>query len=63
MSDYAKNIVVGFARMDGKTIGFVGNQPKVASGNTLLNFRKFCYLLIGTYFYKLLINFFLSTIA
>ncbi|XP_071949379.1 propionyl-CoA carboxylase beta chain, mitochondrial-like [Antedon mediterranea] len=32
MPDYAKNIVVGFARMNGRTVGIVGNQPKVASG-------------------------------
>ncbi|KAL0593092.1 LOW QUALITY PROTEIN: Propionyl-CoA carboxylase beta chain, mitochondrial [Plecturocebus cupreus] len=28
MPTYAKNIVVGFARMNGKTVGIVGNQPK-----------------------------------
>ena len=27
MKDYAKNIIVGFARMEGKTVGIVGNQP------------------------------------
>lgn len=32
MPDYAKNIVVGFARMNGRTVGIVGNQPKVAAG-------------------------------
>lgn len=32
MPTYAKNIVVGFARMNGRTVGIVGNQPKVASG-------------------------------
>ena len=32
MPTYAKNIVVGFARMKGRTVGIVGNQPKVASG-------------------------------
>lgn len=32
MPNYAKNIVVGFARMNGRTVGIVGNQPKVASG-------------------------------
>ncbi len=37
MPDYAKNIVVGFSRMNGQTVGFVGNQPKVASG-------KCCFL-------------------
>ncbi|CBY24437.1 unnamed protein product [Oikopleura dioica] len=30
--DFAKNIVVGFARMDGRTVGIVANQPKVAAG-------------------------------
>lgn len=34
MPNYAKNIVVGFARMNGRTVGIVGNQPKVASGRT-----------------------------
>ncbi|HVL48126.1 MAG TPA: acyl-CoA carboxylase subunit beta [Candidatus Thermoplasmatota archaeon] len=29
---YAKNIVVGFARLGGKSIGVVGNQPKVLAG-------------------------------
>ena len=32
MPNYAKNIVIGFSRMNGRTVGFVGNQPKVASG-------------------------------
>ena len=36
MPDYARNIVVGFARMDGRTVGVVGNQPKVAAGRILL---------------------------
>ena len=31
-ADYAQNIVVGFARLDGHTIGVVGNQPKVLAG-------------------------------
>jgi propionyl-CoA carboxylase beta chain len=31
-SDYAKNIVIGFARMDGHTIGIVANQPLVLAG-------------------------------
>lgn len=30
--DFAKNIVVGFARLDGKTIGVVANQPAVMAG-------------------------------
>jgi propionyl-CoA carboxylase beta chain len=32
MPKYAGNIVTGFARMDGRTVGVVGNQPNVASG-------------------------------
>ncbi|XP_063717224.1 propionyl-CoA carboxylase beta chain, mitochondrial-like [Symsagittifera roscoffensis] len=32
MPDYAQNIVVGFGRYNGRTVGIVGNQPKVASG-------------------------------
>ncbi len=30
--DYAKNIIVGFARMDGHTVGIVANQPLVLAG-------------------------------
>jgi len=30
--NYAKNIVVGFARMNGKSIGIVANQPNVMAG-------------------------------
>jgi len=30
--DYAKNIVVGFARMEGATVGIVANQPMVLAG-------------------------------
>lgn len=29
---FAQNIVVGFARLDGYTVGVVGNQPKVLAG-------------------------------
>lgn len=29
---YAQNIITGFGRMDGKTIGVVGNQPNVLAG-------------------------------
>lgn len=29
---YAKNIITGFARLNGKTIGIVANQPKVLAG-------------------------------
>jgi len=31
-ADYAKNVIVGFARMDGETIGIVANQPQVLAG-------------------------------
>jgi propionyl-CoA carboxylase beta chain len=30
--EYAKNIVIGFARMDGGTVGIVANQPLVLAG-------------------------------
>ncbi|KAL4219900.1 hypothetical protein ACF0H5_020312 [Mactra antiquata] len=49
MPNYAKNIVVGFARMNGRTVGMVGNQPKVAAGCLDINasvkgarFVRFC---------------------
>src|SRR5262249_38689509 len=29
---WAMNIVIGFARMDGMSIGIIGNQPKVLAG-------------------------------
>jgi len=32
MELYAQNIVIGFARMNGETCGFVANQPKVLAG-------------------------------
>lgn len=35
MPNYAKNIVIGFARMNGRTVGIVGNQPKAAAGQPL----------------------------
>ncbi|KAJ1962258.1 hypothetical protein IWQ62_003589 [Dispira parvispora] len=49
MPDYARNIIVGFSRMDGKTVGVVGNQPLVSSGVLDINasvkaarFVRFC---------------------
>jgi len=30
--DFAKNIVIGFARMEGRTVGIVANQPKEQAG-------------------------------
>ena len=32
MPAYAKNILTGFGRLNGRTVGIVGNQPKVAAG-------------------------------
>lgn len=34
MPNYAKNIIIGFARMNGRTVGIVGNQPKAAAGKS-----------------------------
>lgn len=34
---YAKNILVGFARMDGRTVGIVANQPKELAGIIILH--------------------------
>ena len=31
-ADYAKNIIVGFARFDGKSVGIVANQPSILAG-------------------------------
>jgi acetyl-CoA carboxylase carboxyltransferase component len=31
-ADYAKNIIVGFARFDGQSVGLVANQPKMLAG-------------------------------
>ncbi|KAI9290541.1 carboxyl transferase [Neoconidiobolus thromboides FSU 785] len=49
MPDYAKNILVGFSRMNGSTVGIVGNQPMVSSGVLDINssvkaarFVRFC---------------------
>ncbi|PID90965.1 MAG: methylmalonyl-CoA carboxyltransferase [Bacteroidetes bacterium] len=46
---YAKNIVVGFARMDGMPVGIVANQPKIMAGVLDINasrkgarFVRFC---------------------
>ncbi|KAF8783237.1 Propionyl-CoA carboxylase beta chain like protein [Argiope bruennichi] len=49
MPNYAKNIIVGFARMNGRTVGMVGNNPKYAAGCLDINasvkgarFVRFC---------------------
>lgn len=38
--DYADNIVVGFARLDGRSIGVVANQPAVLAGVLDINASK-----------------------
>jgi propionyl-CoA carboxylase beta chain len=47
--DYAKNIVVGFGRLDGKVVGVVGNQPMelagcldIESSTKAARFVRFC---------------------
>merc|ERR1712146_658947 len=49
MGDHAKNIIVGFGRFDGRSVGIVANQPKAASGTLDINasvkaarFVRFC---------------------
>ena len=32
MPDYARNIIVGFARMNGRSVGVVANQPNSKAG-------------------------------
>ena len=32
MPDYARNIIVGFGRLAGQTVGVVGNQPNQKAG-------------------------------
>ena len=46
---FAKNIIIGFARFAGRSVGIVANQPKVASGSLDMNssdqaarFIRFC---------------------
>jgi len=46
---FAKNIIIGFARLDGMTVGIVGNQPSVLAGCLDVNssdkaarFIRFC---------------------
>ena len=47
--NYAQNIVVGFGRMNGQSVGFIANQPKVLAGVLDINasvksarFIRFC---------------------
>ena len=46
---YAQNIVIGFARLDGRPVGIVGNQPRflagvldIKSSNKAARFVRFC---------------------
>jgi len=39
MPTYAKNILIGFGRLNGQTVGIVGNQPKVAAGKICYQFK------------------------
>jgi acetyl-CoA carboxylase carboxyltransferase component len=48
-ADYAKNIIVGFARFNGQSVGIVANQPKMLAGVLDINasrkgarFVRFC---------------------
>lgn len=48
-SEYAKNIIVGFGRMEGRTVGFVANQPMhlagcldIAASRKAARFIRFC---------------------
>ena len=49
MPQYAQNIIIGFARLEGRTVGIVGNQPLVLAGCLDINasvkgarFVRFC---------------------
>lgn len=49
MPNFAKNIIIGFSRMNGRTVGIVANQPKVLAGCLDINaavkaarFVRFC---------------------
>ena len=36
MPDYARNIVVGFARMNGRSVGVIANQPNQKAGKYMI---------------------------
>jgi propionyl-CoA carboxylase beta chain len=49
MPDFAKNIVIGFGRLHGSTVGIIANQPLISSGVLDINssvkaarFVRFC---------------------
>ena len=48
--EYAKNIIIGYIRLNGKTIGVVANQPAALAGTLDINasvkyarFVRICY--------------------
>jgi len=48
-ADYAKNIIIGFAKLNGRSVGIVANQPSVLAGvldnnssNKAARFVRFC---------------------
>ncbi|MDE8735528.1 carboxyl transferase domain-containing protein, partial [Eubacteriales bacterium DFI.9.88] len=48
-AEFAQNMVIGFARLGGETVGIVGNQPKMLAGCIDVNaswkaarFVRFC---------------------
>ena len=46
--NYAKNIVIGFARINGKTVGVVGNQPNVLAGVLDIKSVSYTHLTLPT---------------
>ena len=42
MANYARNIIIGFGRMNGRTVGIVANQPRIAAGIKSLLFGFQC---------------------
>ena len=40
MPDYARNIVVGFARMNGRSVGIIANQPSQKAGKYSYHLSK-----------------------
>ena len=46
MPDYARNIIVGFARFNGRSVGIVGNQPNQKAGKRRLGINVKNYLIV-----------------
>ena len=47
MAAYAKNIIIGFARMNGRTVGIVANQPRIAAGKDRQVLLRICSGLVS----------------